>query len=358
MPHPLWTPDPERCAQTTLTAFSSWLSARAGRPLGDFDALHRFSTGDSVEFWSALWDFAQVSGDKGEPPYLANGDRMPGASFFPGARLNFAENLLRHEGRGDAIVFWGEDKVRRRLTWDVLTANVGRASRAFAAAGVVAGDRVAGMLPNMPEGITSMLGAATIGAVWSSCSPISACRGCSTGSARSSPRCSSPATATTTTARASTSPTSSPNRSTAALGQRGDRGALPRAGEDGGAGPQHGPHPRRAARDDLGQCRALAAARPADVREVAVLAPALRPVLVRDHGQAQVHRAQRRRPAAAAQEGTGAALRPQGGRAAVLLHHLRLDDVELAHHRASPPAAPPSPTTAIRPTPAPRGCRT
>ncbi len=171
MPHPLWTPDPERCAQTTLTAFSSWLSARAGRPLGDFDALHRFSTGDSAEFWSALWDFAQVSGDKGEPPYLANGDRMPGASFFPGARLNFAENLLRHEGRGDAIVFWGEDKVRRRLTWDVLRADVGRASRAFAAAGVVAGDRVAGMLPNMPEGITSMLGAATIGAVWSSCSP-------------------------------------------------------------------------------------------------------------------------------------------------------------------------------------------
>jgi acetoacetyl-CoA synthetase len=171
MPHPLWTPDPDRSARTTLSAFSSWLSARAGRPLGDFGALHRFSTGNSAEFWSALWDFTEISGDKGQPPWLVDGDRMPGAAFFPGARLNFAENLLRHEGKGDAIVFWGEDKVRRRLTWDALRADVSGASRAFAAAGAIAGDRVAGILPNMPESIASMLGAASIGAVWSSCSP-------------------------------------------------------------------------------------------------------------------------------------------------------------------------------------------
>jgi acetoacetyl-CoA synthetase len=171
MPHPLWTPDPARSAHTTLAAFSTWLSARVGRPLADFDALHQYSTGDSGEFWSALWDFAEVAGDKGEPPYLVDGDKMPGAAFFPGARLNFAENLLKHHGKGDAVVFWGEDKVRRRLTWDVLRADVGRASRAFAAAGTGVGDRVAGILPNMPEGITCMLGAATIGAVWSSCSP-------------------------------------------------------------------------------------------------------------------------------------------------------------------------------------------
>jgi acetoacetyl-CoA synthetase len=171
MPHPLWTPDPARSARTALTAFSSWLSERTGEPLGDFEAVHRFSTTDSAEFWSALWDFAEIAGDKGQPPYLVDGDRMPGASFFPGARLNFAENLLRCDGKGDAIVFWGEDRVRRRLTWDELRADVGRAGRAFAAAGVGPGDRVAGMLPNMPEGIASMLGAAAIGAVWSSCSP-------------------------------------------------------------------------------------------------------------------------------------------------------------------------------------------
>lgn len=171
MPHPLWKPDPGRSTRTALSAFSSWLSARTGKPLGDFDRLHGFSTGEPAEFWSAVWDFAEVEGDKGQPPYLADADRMPGASFFPAARLNFAENLLRHEGTGPAIVFWGEDKVKRRLSWEELRAEVGRTSRAFAAAGAAAGDRVAGILPNMPESVVSALGAAAIGAVWSSCSP-------------------------------------------------------------------------------------------------------------------------------------------------------------------------------------------
>jgi acetoacetyl-CoA synthetase len=171
MNEPLWRPDERRSASTTLSTFSAWLSERTGRPLGDFAALHGFSTADPASFWSAVWDFAKVEGDKGAPPYLTAADRMPGASFFPGARLNFAENLLRHAGTGDAIVFWGEDKVRRRLSWNELRAEVGRASRAFTGAGVAAGDRVAGILPNMPESIASVLGAAAIGAVWSSCSP-------------------------------------------------------------------------------------------------------------------------------------------------------------------------------------------
>jgi len=171
MTYPLWTPSKSRSGQTTLGAFSLWLSARTGKPLGDYDELHRFSTSDPAAFWSAVWDFTEILGEKGEPPYVAGADRMPGASFFPGARLNFAENLLRHEGAGTAIVFWGEDKARRRLTWDEMKAQVGRASHAFRAAGVVAGDRVAAVLPNMPESIVSALGAAAIGAVWSSCSP-------------------------------------------------------------------------------------------------------------------------------------------------------------------------------------------
>jgi acetoacetyl-CoA synthetase len=171
MNKPLWMPDERRSASTALSAFSAWLSERTGKALGDYDVLHRFSSGDPAAFWSAIWDFAAVEGNKGSVPYLADADRMPGATFFPGARLNFAENLLKHRGDGDAIVFWGEDKVRRRLSWDDLRVEVGRASRAFAAAGVAAGDRVAGILPNMPESIASVLGAAAIGAVWSSCSP-------------------------------------------------------------------------------------------------------------------------------------------------------------------------------------------
>ena len=171
MTEPLWTPDARRTSAATLSAFRAWLSARAGQPLGDYAALHRLSTADPAAFWSAVWDFADISGDKGAPPYLTDADKLPGAAFFPAARLNFAENLLRHDGAGDAIVFWGEDKVRRRLSWGDLKAEVGRASRAFAAAGVTTGDRVAAVMPNMPESIASMLGAAAVGAVWSSCSP-------------------------------------------------------------------------------------------------------------------------------------------------------------------------------------------
>jgi acetoacetyl-CoA synthetase len=171
MTEPLWTPHARRTAATTLSAFRTWLAARTGQPLDDYGALHRLSTADPAGFWSAVWDFAGITGDKGAPPYLTDADRLPGAAFFPAARLNFAENLLRHDGAGDAIVFWGEDKVRRRLGWGELKADVGRASRAFAAAGVAAGDRVAAVMPNMPESIVSVLGAAAIGAVWSSCSP-------------------------------------------------------------------------------------------------------------------------------------------------------------------------------------------
>jgi acetoacetyl-CoA synthetase len=171
MTEPLWTPDKSRIAQTVLTAFSSWVSSRTGKSLGDYDKLHRFSIEEPAEFWSLLWDFTKISGDKGERPFLTNGDRMPGAQFFPNARLNFAENLLRHSGAETAIVFWGEDKVKRRLTWDELRADVGKAAHAFAAAGVGVGDRVAGVLPNMPESIVSGIGTAAIGGVWSSCSP-------------------------------------------------------------------------------------------------------------------------------------------------------------------------------------------
>ncbi|MFZ1103872.1 MAG: acetoacetate--CoA ligase, partial [Hyphomicrobiaceae bacterium] len=171
MTEPLWTPDARRTSATTLSAFCSWLGARTGQPLGDYGALHRLSTADPAGFWSAVWDFAGIAGDKGARPYLTDADRLPGAAFFPAARLNFAENLLRHDGAGDAIVFWGEDKVRRRLGWGELRADVGRAGRTFAAAGVTAGDRVAAIMPNMPESIVCVLGAAAIGAVWSSCSP-------------------------------------------------------------------------------------------------------------------------------------------------------------------------------------------
>jgi acetoacetyl-CoA synthetase len=171
MTNPLWTPDNDRARQTALGIFSSWMSSRTGKALHRYDDLHRYSIDNPAEFWSALWDFTKVSGDKGSGALLSDAHKMPGARFFPRARLNFTENLLLHSETGTALVFRGEDKVKRRVTWDELRSEVGGVSRALKEAGVAAGDRVAGILPNMPESIASVLGAASIGAVWASCSP-------------------------------------------------------------------------------------------------------------------------------------------------------------------------------------------
>ena len=172
MSDPLWRPEKTHAAQTTLAAFSVWLASRTANTFGGYDELHRYSTEQAGEFWSALWDFAHVAGDKGSAPYLVDGDSMPGARFFPQARLNFAENLLRHaKGEADALVFWGEDKVKRRVSRQELAAEVARTAQALREAGVEVGDRVAAMMPNMPESIVGVLATASIGAVWSSCSP-------------------------------------------------------------------------------------------------------------------------------------------------------------------------------------------
>jgi acetoacetyl-CoA synthetase len=171
---PLWTPSAERIASAPLTAFTRAAAERAGRPLASYAELHAWSVEDREGFWSLVWDFCGVVGEKGaagEPRVLVDGDRMPGAAFFPDARLNFAENLLRGSGPETAIVFRGEDKVERRLSWDELRALVSRLQQLFASLDVRAGDRVAGMMPNMPETIAAMLAAASVGAVWSSCSP-------------------------------------------------------------------------------------------------------------------------------------------------------------------------------------------
>ncbi|MGE3306222.1 MAG: acetoacetate--CoA ligase [Rhizobiaceae bacterium] len=167
---PLWTPSPERVAKSAMTAFMREAGKRTGLAFSDYPSLHRWSIDERADFWSLLWDFCGVIGEKGER-VLVDGDRMPGASFFPDARINFAENLLWKKGSGDAIVFRGEDKVERRISWDELHALVSRIRQALEAEGVKEGDRVAAMMPNMPETVAAMLAAASLGAIWSSCSP-------------------------------------------------------------------------------------------------------------------------------------------------------------------------------------------
>jgi acetoacetyl-CoA synthetase len=173
MTAPLWQPSPERVAHANLTAFAARVAAKHAVALPDFAALYRWSTADPEAFWRAVWDDAGIVGDAGVRT-LIDADKMPGARWFPDARLNFAENLLAHRPSGaadDALVFWGEDKVVRRVSNADLVASVSRVAQGLRAAGVQKGDRIAAYTPNTPEAIIAMLAAASIGAIWSSASP-------------------------------------------------------------------------------------------------------------------------------------------------------------------------------------------
>ncbi len=167
---PLWSPDQRRLDDSPWMAFAGFAGERTGLSLADPFALQDWSVTDREGFWSALWEFCDVRGDKGER-IVENGDAMPGARFFPDARLNFAENLLTRTGSEPAILFRAEDKLSRQMSWDELSALVSRLQQAFRAHGVEKGDRISAMMPNMPETIACMLAAASIGAIWSSCSP-------------------------------------------------------------------------------------------------------------------------------------------------------------------------------------------
>src|SRR6266480_2999363 len=140
----MWTPTPERAAQTDMARFIGLAGKKS------YDELHAWSVAERGAFWNLVWEFCGVKGQKGART-LVDGDRMPGALWFPDARLNFAENLLGSRDHRDAIVFWGEDRVKRRLSHRNLYDLVSRLSQALADAGVKKGDRVAGYLPNLPE---------------------------------------------------------------------------------------------------------------------------------------------------------------------------------------------------------------
>jgi acetoacetyl-CoA synthetase len=152
------------------------LGESAGRSFSDYREFHAFTIENRETFWSAVWDEFGVIGEKGGR-ILVN-DRMPGAEFFPDARLNFAENLLRRDDDdGEAIVFRGEDKVETRLSWAELNVLVSRLQQWLASQGVTVGSRVAAMMPNMAETIAVMLATTALGATWSSCSPDFGVRG-------------------------------------------------------------------------------------------------------------------------------------------------------------------------------------
>ncbi len=168
---PFWKPSRQRIAAAKLTAFMRSATRRWGTEFADYEALHRWSVTQPEQFWATLWDFAGVVADKRGARALIDASRMPGAKWFPDARLNFAENLLRSHDSGDALVFWGEDKVKGRASHAELYRAVAQTAAALRAMGVHKGDRVAAYLPNLPATVVAMLATASIGAIFSSASP-------------------------------------------------------------------------------------------------------------------------------------------------------------------------------------------
>ncbi len=171
MQKPLWKPGEERISGTNISAFICAIEEDWNIRVGDFDGLYEFSVTEIDKFWISLKDFGDVIAETWGESVQENPGRMPGTRFFPDARLNFAENLLRRRDDGEALVFRGEDKVNRRLTFAGLYDQVSRVRQALIGIGVTSGDRVGAYLPNMPEAIIAMLATSSLGAIWSSCSP-------------------------------------------------------------------------------------------------------------------------------------------------------------------------------------------
>jgi len=171
MEEPLFTPSRDRIEAANLTRFRRQIETRLGLRFATYADFHRFSVDDPDRFWAALWDFLDIIAETRGERVIADPGRMPGTLFFPDARLNLAENLLRRRDGAPAIVFRGEDRVRRTVSYAELYDQVSRMAQALAAAGLKEGDRVAGFMPNLPEAIVAFLAAASLGAVWTSCSP-------------------------------------------------------------------------------------------------------------------------------------------------------------------------------------------
>jgi acetoacetyl-CoA synthetase len=174
---PLWEPSPEQRESAEMTRFMAWAAQRSGRALPDYEALRRWSVEQLEDFWAAIWDYAGVRASR---PYerVLDSHRMPGARWFEGARLNYAENLLAGPAGGPgrdpgqvAVLHASELRELSELTWGELSAQVAAAAAGLRSLGVGRGDRVVAYTPNIPETLVALLAVASIGAIWSSAAP-------------------------------------------------------------------------------------------------------------------------------------------------------------------------------------------
>jgi len=167
----LWTPSKERIRNANMTRFIEFVNQRYGKQFRSYDELYQWSIENIPDFWKCMWDFGQVKASRGYNIVVDDLGKMPGARWFIGARLNFAENLLRYGDDHVALIFKGEGCEATRMTYAKLYDSVARLSKSLRDMGVTKGDRVAGFMPNMLETVIAMLATASIGALWSSCSP-------------------------------------------------------------------------------------------------------------------------------------------------------------------------------------------
>jgi acetoacetyl-CoA synthetase len=171
MPKMLWKPSEESIRQTNMYRFMQFINSKYNQKTDDYISLYDWSVQNIPEFWAALWEFAQIIHSAPYEQVVDDLTKMPGARWFSGARLNFAQNLLRFRDERTALIFKGEGQPPVRITYAQLYDEVARMAKSLRAMGIRAGDRVVGFLPNMPQATIAMLAATSIGAVWSSCSP-------------------------------------------------------------------------------------------------------------------------------------------------------------------------------------------
>jgi len=167
----LWEPKPENAASSNMAAFLKHVDVKRGLGLKDYDDLYSWSVTEIAQLWEDLWEFFGVISSQPFTSVIDDPNKMPGAKWFEGARLNFAENLLRFRDDRTALVFKGEGRTSVKMTYAQLYDEVARIAKSLRDMGVVAGDRIAGFMPNMPHSIIGMLAASSIGAIWSSSSP-------------------------------------------------------------------------------------------------------------------------------------------------------------------------------------------
>jgi acetoacetyl-CoA synthetase len=168
---PLWQPSTAAIKQANLTQFIEKISNDSQAPISSYEDLYQFSLENPSDFWRSVWDFCGVEGKNKSDRVLVDADQIEKAQFFPDANLNYAENLLRRRDNDIAISFYGEDQTYQKLTFLEIYQQTASIAKKFLDWGIRPGDRIAGYLPNMPQTVIAMLAAASIGAVWSSCSP-------------------------------------------------------------------------------------------------------------------------------------------------------------------------------------------